>query len=399
MTVEGPATSGILRVSASLTTPPALWIALRMVRMVKNRRTSSTRSFTKKVPNPPKSNHSMWECTILHKSFQSAPTDAPKKKQNKDDEDDRKDPDGFQQQQIVVNVIFGGNPSFSKRAQKLLLREILSVEPAIQRPLKYNEVHITFSREDQWTSFSEPKKFPLVLDPVVQGSKLTRVLIDGGSGLNLIFASTLAKMGLNYMSLLTPSKTPFYGIVPGNSSTPIGSITLPITFGTEQNFRTEYIKFEVADFGSSYHAILGRPALAKFMAVPHYVYLLLKMPGNTGVLSLRVDLLKFFECYKEAIDMLSQSGFLALSAKYLLLLRNSHTRSQCLPRSQASHRLSQLVMWAPRLSSYKRETTPILPSSEQVWATNRNSSSSTSLGPTEMYSRGSQWICQGCPRT
>ena len=39
--------------------------------------------------------------------------------------------DGFQQQQNVVNVIFGGDASFSKRAQKLLLREILSVEPAI----------------------------------------------------------------------------------------------------------------------------------------------------------------------------------------------------------------------------------------------------------------------------
>ena len=186
----------------------------------------------------------------------------------------------------MVNVIFGGDPSFSKRAQKLLLREILSVEPAIQRPLKYSEVPITFSREDQWTSFSEPEKFPLVLDLVVQGSKLTRVLIVGGSGLNLIFASTLMKMGLNYMSLLTPSKAPFYGIVLGNSSTPIGSVILPVTFGTEQNFQTEYIKFEVADFESSYHAILGRPALAKFMAVHHYVYLLLKMSGNTGVLSL-----------------------------------------------------------------------------------------------------------------
>ena len=80
------------------------------------------------------------------------------------------------------------------------------------------------------------------------------------------------------------------------------TVTLPVTFGTEQNFRTEYIKFEVADFESSYHAILGRPALAKFMAVPHYVYLLLKMPGNTGVLSLRGDLLKSFECDKEVMD-------------------------------------------------------------------------------------------------
>ena len=77
------------------------------------------------------------------------------------------------------------------------------------------------------------------------------------------------KMGLNYMSLLTPSKAPFYGIVPGNSSTPIGSVTLLVTFGIEQNIRTEYIMFKVADFASFYHAILGRLALAKFMAVPH----------------------------------------------------------------------------------------------------------------------------------
>jgi len=75
-------------------------------------------------------------------------------------------------------------------------------------------------------------------------------------------------MGLNYMSLLTPSKAPFYGIVPGNSSTPIGSVTLPVTFGTKQNFRTEYIKFEVAKFESSYHAILGRPALANCFCPP-----------------------------------------------------------------------------------------------------------------------------------
>ena len=57
----------------------------------------------KRCPIHPKSNHSMWECTILRKSFQSAPTTTPKKEQDKDDEDDKKDRDGFQQQQNVVN--------------------------------------------------------------------------------------------------------------------------------------------------------------------------------------------------------------------------------------------------------------------------------------------------------
>jgi hypothetical protein len=141
------------------------------------------------------------------------------------------------------------------------------------------EVPISFSRDDQWTSFSEPSKFPLVLDPVVAEVKLTRVLIDGGSGLNLIFASTFRKMGLDLTDMLVPSKSPFYGIIPGNAAHPLCLVVLPVTFGTRENYRTEFIKFEVANFESSYHAILGRLALAKFMAVPHYVYLLLKMPG------------------------------------------------------------------------------------------------------------------------
>jgi hypothetical protein len=94
-------------------------------------------------------------------------------------------------------------------------------------------------------------------------------------------------MGLDISKMLIPSKASFYGIVPGNVATTLGSVVLQVTFGTKDNYHTEYIKFEVADFDSSYHDILGRLALAKFMAVPHYVYLLLKIPGKTVVLTLR----------------------------------------------------------------------------------------------------------------
>jgi hypothetical protein len=193
----------------------------------------------------------------------------------------------------------------SRRDQKLLLREIMSVEPAVSRPLRWSEVPISFSRDDQWTSFSEPGKFPLVLDPVVAEVRLTKVLIDGGSSLSLIFASTLRKMGLDFKDMLVPSKSPFYGIVPGNAAHPLSMVVLPVTFGTRENYRTEFIKFEVANFKSSYHAILGRPALAKFMAVPHYIYLLLNMPGLSGVLALRGDLKKSYDCNQEAIQYAS----------------------------------------------------------------------------------------------
>jgi hypothetical protein len=53
----------------------------------------------------------------------------------------------------------------------------------------------------------------------------------------------------------------------------LGQITLPVQFGTADHFCVEFISFIVADFEGTYHAIRGRPALAMFMAIPHYVYL------------------------------------------------------------------------------------------------------------------------------
>jgi hypothetical protein len=70
-----------------------------------------------------------------------------------------------------------------------------------------------------------------------------------------------------------------------------------------ENYRTEYIRFEIADFETSYQTILGRPAIAKFMAVPHYIYLVLKMPSRAGVLSLQGDLKISFDCDTEVVEL------------------------------------------------------------------------------------------------
>ena len=73
--------------------------------------------------------------------------------------------DNSQDASKTVNVIFGGIPgTASKRSNKLVLREIMSIEPAAPKPLKWSEVPITFTKQDQWTNFSEPGRFPLVLD-------------------------------------------------------------------------------------------------------------------------------------------------------------------------------------------------------------------------------------------
>jgi hypothetical protein len=94
----------------------------------------------------------------------------------------------------------------------------------------------------------------------------------------------------------------------------MGQVSLLVTFGAGENFRTEYLSFEVADFKSSYHAILGHPMLARFMAIPHYTYPVLKMPTPHGVLTVYGDLLVSFKCDNEALEIATASACFGASA-------------------------------------------------------------------------------------
>ena len=69
------------------------------------------------------------------------------------------------------------------------------------------------------------------------------------------------------------------------STTPIGQVRLPVTFGERKKYRIELIDFDVVHIRLSYNAILGYPALAKFMAVTHHGYNVLKMPGSGGIIT------------------------------------------------------------------------------------------------------------------
>jgi hypothetical protein len=79
-----------------------------------------------------------------------------------------------------------------------------------------------------------------------------------GSSLNIIFTKTLKKMKFDFKKM-TACDELFYEVVPDKAAYPLGRVYLPVTFGTEQNYRTKYLTFEVTDFRASYHAILGRP--------------------------------------------------------------------------------------------------------------------------------------------
>ena len=124
----------------------------------------------------------------------------------------------------------------------------------------------------------------MVLDPIIDGYRLTRILMDGGSSLNLIYEDTVRRMGI-HPSRISQSNTTFEGVIPGVEAYDRGSIVLEVTFGSPGNSRSEELLFTIAPFQSGYHALLGRTAFARFNALPHYGYLILKMPGPRGVIT------------------------------------------------------------------------------------------------------------------
>ena len=124
----------------------------------------------------------------------------------------------------------------------------------------------------------------MVLDPIIDGFHLTRVLMDGGSSLNLLYQDTVRKMGIDPL-WIKPTKTTFQGVIPGVEACCKGSITLEVVFGSPDNFRSEELIFAIVPFRSGYHARLGRTTFARFNAVPHYAYLKLKMPEPHGVIT------------------------------------------------------------------------------------------------------------------
>ena len=117
--------------------------------------------------------------------------------------------------------------------------------PEARKPLKWSRTRIIFDEE---------------------GHPNRTTVVDGRAGLNLISPAIINKLQIAEDELKATGT--FQGVNPGRSH-PKGKIMLLVTFGGELNYRTEKIVFDVVDLPLPYNGILGRPALAKFMAASH----------------------------------------------------------------------------------------------------------------------------------
>jgi hypothetical protein len=181
----------------------------------------------------------------------------------------------------------GSSGLVSRRDVKTLRREVLLVKPATPKVAphqRWKNTTISFGPSDCPENMAGTGVLPLVMAPTIANVRLHHVLIDEGAGLSVISYAVFKHLQIP-KSKLTPSR-PFSG-VGSDPVYPVGTITLPVTFGMEDNFHTENVQFKVAEVNLPFNAIIGRPALYRFMAVAHYGYLVLKMPIPAGVLTVK----------------------------------------------------------------------------------------------------------------
>jgi hypothetical protein len=200
----------------------------------------------------------------------------------------RDDDGGYVPSKGHITAMIQPVPKWNKEEKSITHQVNLAVTspPATTEYLHWSEQPIEFNRDDHPITVPRPENTPLVLKAQIGTYNVDRVFMDAGSGINLIYAKTLRAMHIS-LEFLKPTDCSFHRIVPGSANYPLGRIALNVCFGNRQNYRREKLNFEVMDWPSQYHAILGRPAFSRFMAVPHYTYLVLKMPRPNGIITLK----------------------------------------------------------------------------------------------------------------
>ncbi|XP_073355236.1 uncharacterized protein [Aegilops tauschii subsp. strangulata] len=195
---------------------------------------------------------------------------------------------GYQEHGTVAFILGGAQAPPSNRHFKQFSREVNAglPEPADAKPLKWLQYGITFDHTDHPKSTKSVGTIPLLCTPIINNVAVTKTLIHGSAGLNVISVETSEQLHVPYKRLM-PTR-PFSGITDG-STMPLGQVRLAVTFSSRKNYHTELIDCNVAHIGLPYNTILGYPALAKFMAVTHHAYNTVKMLGCSGIIAICCD--------------------------------------------------------------------------------------------------------------
>ena len=127
-----------------------------------------------------------------------------------------------------------------RRSRRQQQQEVQAVASNTPEFMHWSEKPISWSRADHPEVMPSPGSYALVLEATLatgrRADRFSRILIDGGSSINILYRDTMEKLGIKQKQLL-PSRTVFHGIVPGLCCSPIGKTQIDVLFGDKNHFR------------------------------------------------------------------------------------------------------------------------------------------------------------------
>ncbi|VFQ62002.1 unnamed protein product [Cuscuta campestris] len=205
-----------------------------------------------------------------------------------------------------IGMIFGGPEGGDLAAQrKKWVRSIYVGEVSAEPPRRKHTRRepIVFTDRDLPPT-GEDHNDPLVITMDINGVDVTRVLVDTGNSVNILYLETFQKLRL-CRTQLEPLKTPLSGFT-GDTVEAEGSIVPPVELGSGEKTVWKKMRFIVVDIKCVHNAILGRPGINRVEAVISMPHLCMKFHTPGGVGEVKGDQMNARECYARAVKKMTK---------------------------------------------------------------------------------------------
>ncbi|XP_074327012.1 uncharacterized protein LOC141664952 [Apium graveolens] len=163
---------------------------------------------------------------------------------------------------------------------------------------------------------ARPQSFPSPMMIIIRvSSRVIKMLlssqpeyeiIDNGSSVDVLYHHAFSRMDIGDRRLEN-SRTPLYGFT-GNEVHVVGTIDMPVLFGSPPCQVWKVVKFHVISASSSFNAILGRTTIIALKAITSISHLKMKFPTDFRVGEMIGDQTTARQCYLTTVSPRKKGG-------------------------------------------------------------------------------------------
>ncbi|XP_061357737.1 uncharacterized protein LOC133302031 [Gastrolobium bilobum] len=234
------------------------------------------------------------------------PMSPTKEKRLKEDSRDKKlanEDNEFVEPEFECNVISGAfdGGDDTMNARRKYLREVLSIreQPKFKEEAKPEQPLLYFTRKEL-EDVMPGHVHGLVITGTLVNCRVKKIFMDNGSCADIILWQAFKKMNLDE-EYLKPCNTALIAFN-GRNNLPKGYIDLRLILGSKEAYKSERVRFIVADFPSEYNVILGRPTIHEWDMLVSTKHQKIEMIGKQNtMITIAGDQKESRDCYFKSV--------------------------------------------------------------------------------------------------